>query len=84
MKNKIKKIVTTTVVSALSLSAIGVGTSHKLAAHDADKYISNINALEHIETPSATKTVPNSHISSDAFLTLNINLFLRENIFYKL
>ena len=58
MKNKIKKIITTAVVSAVSLTAIGCGTNESKLAKNIDKsmedFVSSINNLDYVETASAT------------------------------
>lgn len=57
MKNKIKKIITTTVISAVSLTAIGCGTNNNKLAKNIDKsmenFVSSINNLDYVETSSA-------------------------------
>jgi len=54
MKNKIKKILTATIVSAVSFTAIGCGTNNTKLAKNIDnsmaEFISSINNLDYVET----------------------------------
>ena len=54
MKNKIKKIVTTSLLSAVALSAIGCSTTNNKLAKNIDKsmaeFVSSINKLDYVET----------------------------------
>lgn len=65
MKNKIKKIITTTIISAVSLTTIGCGTNNSKLAKNIDKsmenFVSSINNLDYVETSSA-KTPTNGKI----------------------
>lgn len=57
MKKKIKKIITTTIISAVSLTAIGCGANNSNLAKNIDKsmeeFVSSINNLDYVETTSA-------------------------------
>lgn len=54
MKNKLKKIITTTLVSAVSLTAIGCASNNNKLAKNIDKsmenFVSSINSLDYVET----------------------------------
>lgn len=54
MKNKIKKIVTTSLLSAVALSAIGCSTTNNKLAKNIDKsmaeFVASINKLDYVET----------------------------------
>ena len=56
MKNKIKKIVTTSLLSAVALSAIGCSTTNNKVAKKIDKsmaeFVSSINRLDYVDTSS--------------------------------
>lgn len=61
MKNKIKKIITTTAITAVSLTAIGCGNSNSKLAKNIDKsmadFVSSVNNLDYVDT-----STPNSSI----------------------
>lgn len=66
MKNKIKKILTATVVSALSISAVGCGTNNTKLAKNIDSsmsdFVSSINNLDYVETSkTASATAPSKY-----------------------
>ena len=56
MKNRIKKIVTTSLLSAVALSAIGCSTTNNKVAKNIDKsmaeFVSSINKLDYVDTSS--------------------------------
>ena len=57
MNKKVKKIITTAVISAMSLTVIGCGTNNNKLAKNINKsmddFVSSINKLDYVETTSA-------------------------------
>lgn len=76
MKSKIKKIITTTIISAVSLTAIGCGTNNNKIAKNINKsmddFVSSINNLDYVETSSA-KTPTNKSIGKIVETSANNN-----------
>jgi hypothetical protein len=58
MKNKLKKILTTTIVSAVSITAIGCSSTNTKLAKNIDKsmaeFVSSINNLDYVDTSVTT------------------------------
>ena len=58
MKDKMKKILTTTLVSAATLAIVGCGSPNAKLAKNIDKgmadFVSSINSLDYVETSSET------------------------------
>lgn len=77
MKNKIKKIITTTVISAVSLTAIGCGTNNSKLAHNIDKsmeeFVSSINKLDYVETTASAKAPTSNKIGKIVEASANEN-----------
>ncbi len=84
MKNKIKKIITTSLISAVSLTAIGCSSSNNKLAKNIDKsmaeFVSSINKLDYVDTSTETsndkigKIVETSGSSSNGISYLNENI----------
>ena len=90
MKNKIKKIMTTSLLSAVAFSAIGCATTNNKLAKNIDKgmaeFVSSINKLDYVDTSSETtnkvgKIVETSNNTN--FLNENINTLNIENTITK-
>lgn len=64
MKNKIKKIITTTLVSAVSLTVVGCGSNNNKLAKNIDKsmenFVSSINSLDYVETQNTSSAYAKS------------------------
>ncbi len=65
MKKNIKKILTATVVSAISFSVIGCSSSNTKVAKNIDKsmsdFVLSINNLDYVETAKATSATPSKY-----------------------
>ena len=61
MKKKIKKILTSTLISAVSITAIGCGTNNSKLASNIDKgmaeFVKSINNLDYVETSNTNQKV---------------------------
>ena len=59
MKNKITKILTTTIISAVSATAIGCSSTNAKLAKNIDKsmaeFVSSINNLDYVDTTNSSK-----------------------------
>lgn len=87
MKNKIKKILTTTIVSAVSATAIGCSSGNSKLAKNIDngvsEFVSSINNLDYVETPaqSATNDKLGKIVETTAYPSnTNLSNYLSENI----
>lgn len=81
MKNKIKKIFTATIISAVSFTAVGCGTNNSKLAKNIDhsmaEFITSINNLDYVETGAKATTsnekvgkiVETASMSNDSFNT---------------
>ena len=88
MKNKIKKIVTTSLLSAVALSAIGCSTTNNKLAKNIDKsmaeFVASINKLDYVETGTNEtnkigKIVETSN--NTAYLNENISTMYKIKLF---
>ncbi len=65
MKNKIKKILTATVVSAISFTAVGCSSNNTNVAKNIDKsmadFVSSINNLDYVDTAKAAPSAPSKY-----------------------
>ncbi len=79
MKNKIKKIVTTSLLSAVAFSAIGCSTTNNKLAKNIDKsmaeFVSSINKLDYVETNTQDASKVGKIVE-----TSNNSSYLNENI----
>ncbi len=87
MKNKIKKILTTTIISAVSATAIGCSSGNSKLAKNIDngmsEFVSSINNLDYVETSAqAASNDKLGKIVETAAYPTNTNLtnYLSENI----
>lgn len=81
MKNKIKKIFTATIISAVTFTAVGCGTNNSKLAKNIDnsmaEFITSINNLDYVETGAKATTsnekvgkiVETASMSNDSFNT---------------
>ena len=83
MKGKIKKILTTTLLSAVSVTAIGCGSTGNKLAKNIDKsmaqFVSSVNNLDYVETNKSTGEKLGKIVETSSNLTGSRKILTDEN-----